>query len=205
MEKDPRAQITLKKCFDMRLENLLVRCRLGGAEPTGKAGQRGSAPRERNVSGRAGEHAARMPRPAPMPCARALPQVPIHEDRAGNWKALATQVFWLVDHPPSASFPSRSRVHRSLEARSNRTVAVNTLRPHLQRRDRVGFAPTSLRPREREHSGRSEAGCQLRRKRRRGELAVRMCRSEFVHRAIEHDSPKAASCGHDVAIRDVAA
>ena len=51
----------------------------------------------------------------------------------GNVGQLSWQVFWLMVHPTPRAFPSA-------EADSG----IHGFRPHLQRRDREGFAPSSL-------------------------------------------------------------
>src|SRR5678816_2375004 len=51
----------------------------------------------------------------------------------GNDGQFSRQVFWLMVHPTPRAFPS-------IESDSG----VNGFRPHSQRRDREGFAPSSL-------------------------------------------------------------
>lgn len=68
---------------------------------------------------------------------------------------LSEQVFWLMVHPTPRAFPSSSCIVRSepphartcgafLNESGLRDSGVAGFRPHLQRRDREGFPPSSL-------------------------------------------------------------
>ena len=66
-------------------------------------------------------------------CTRLLgPQEDGRPVRRGSAASHYRQVFWLLDHPTSGAFPGPS------------PVASCRFRPQLQRRDRDGFAPSSL-------------------------------------------------------------
>ena len=51
----------------------------------------------------------------------------------GNLNQLSRQVFWLMAHPTPRAFPSPKA-----------DSGIHGFRPHLQRRDREGFPPSSL-------------------------------------------------------------